>query len=59
VAPRSRNPDMDWVIEHCPKITTGNTMFVQLGTTMQRCRCDKSVGLRAERLEDEQDRRSP
>jgi hypothetical protein len=44
IAPRSRNPDIDWVIAHCQKQTTGNTMFTELGTTMQRYTCTRSDG---------------
>ena len=41
VAPRSHNPDIIWVIEHCAKQATGATTYTFQGTTMQRyvCRC--------------------
>jgi hypothetical protein len=44
IAPRSRNPDIDWVIAHCQKVRTGNTVFSELGTTMQRYLCSRSDG---------------
>jgi 4-amino-4-deoxy-L-arabinose transferase-like glycosyltransferase len=49
VAPRSRNPDIDWVITHCPKVAVvnGNTTFTELGTTMQRYLCTRSDGEKA------------
>ncbi len=49
VAPRSRNPDIIWVIEHCAKQATGNTMYTFQGTTMQRYVCGRAVGQRARR----------
>jgi len=49
VAPRSHNPVIIWVIEHCAKQTEGNAMFTFQGTTMQRYHCTRAVGLKAER----------
>ena len=49
VAPRSRNPDIIWVIEHCAKQATGNTMYTFQGTTMQRYVCGRAAGQRARR----------
>ncbi len=49
VAPRSRNPDMIWIIEHCTKRTTGNTYYTFEGTTMQRYVCPRAEGTRASR----------
>jgi 4-amino-4-deoxy-L-arabinose transferase-like glycosyltransferase len=48
VAPRSRNPDMIWIIEHCSKKTVGNTYYAFEGTTMQRYLCQRAEGQRAE-----------
>jgi 4-amino-4-deoxy-L-arabinose transferase-like glycosyltransferase len=48
VAPRSHNPDMIRVIEHCPKQAEGNTMFTLLGTTVQRYTCQRRDGLWAQ-----------
>jgi 4-amino-4-deoxy-L-arabinose transferase-like glycosyltransferase len=48
VAPRSRNPDMIWIIEHCTKRTTGNTYYTFEGTTMQRYVCQHAETRRAE-----------
>jgi 4-amino-4-deoxy-L-arabinose transferase-like glycosyltransferase len=47
VAPRSRNPDMIWIIEHCTKRTTGNTFYNFEGTTMQRYVCQHAQTGRA------------
>jgi 4-amino-4-deoxy-L-arabinose transferase-like glycosyltransferase len=47
VAPRSRNPVMDWVIGHCTKLEVGNTMFDYQGTTMQRYDCGRAVGVKS------------
>jgi hypothetical protein len=51
VSPRSHNPDIIWIIEHCAKQTDGNTMYDFQGTTMQRYVCVRAVGQRAERAE--------
>lgn len=51
VAPRSHNPDMIWIIEHCTKRTTGNTYYIFEGTTMQRYVCQRAEGQRAEPTE--------
>jgi hypothetical protein len=51
VAPRSHNPVIIWVIEHCAKQTEGNTMYTFQGTTMRRYDCTRAVGLKAERTE--------
>ncbi len=36
VAPRSHNPVIVWVIEHCAKQAYGATTYTYQGTTMQR-----------------------
>jgi 4-amino-4-deoxy-L-arabinose transferase-like glycosyltransferase len=43
VAPRSHNPDIIWIIEHCTKLAVGNTMYTFQGTTMQRYVCAHAV----------------
>jgi hypothetical protein len=48
VAPRSSNPDMIWIIEHCNKQTSRTSAYVDLGTTMQRFTCSRADGLEAE-----------
>lgn len=48
VAPRSRNPDMIWIIGHCAK-AYGDSSFTSEGTTMQRYICERAQGRRAER----------
>jgi 4-amino-4-deoxy-L-arabinose transferase-like glycosyltransferase len=42
VSPRSTNPDMVWVIEHCEKQEGGRTTFTVLGTTFARYLCPSS-----------------
>jgi 4-amino-4-deoxy-L-arabinose transferase-like glycosyltransferase len=49
VAPRSRNPDMIWIIRHCAK-AYGDSSYAFEGTTMQRYVCQRAVGHRAERV---------
>jgi hypothetical protein len=49
VAPRSRNPDIIWVIEHCAKQATGNTMYTFQGTTMQRYVCGRAAAQKGRR----------
>jgi len=51
VAPRSRNPDMIWIIEHCTKQRVGSTYYTLQGTTMQRYICGRAEGQRAEPTE--------
>jgi hypothetical protein len=50
VAPRSHNPDIIWVIEHCTKKEVGHTMYTFQGTTMQRYICGRGEGQRVERV---------
>jgi 4-amino-4-deoxy-L-arabinose transferase-like glycosyltransferase len=47
VAPRSHNPDIIWVIDHCTKQAEGNTVFTYQGTTMQRYVCGRAVGVKS------------
>jgi 4-amino-4-deoxy-L-arabinose transferase-like glycosyltransferase len=51
VAPRSHNPDIIWVIDHCTKQAEGDATFSYQGTTVQRYICQRSQGLKAERAE--------
>jgi 4-amino-4-deoxy-L-arabinose transferase-like glycosyltransferase len=51
VAPRSHNPVIIWVIEHCAKQAEGNTTYTYQGTTMQRYVCGRAVGRNAEKAE--------
>jgi hypothetical protein len=51
VAPRSHNPVIIWVIEHCAKQAYGGASYTFLGTRMQRYVCLRAVGQRAERAE--------
>jgi 4-amino-4-deoxy-L-arabinose transferase-like glycosyltransferase len=48
VSPRSRNPDIIWIMEHCTKRTVGNTTYTFEGTTMQRDVCQRAEGQRGE-----------
>ena len=48
VAPRSHNPVIVWVIEHCAKQAYGATTYTFQGTTMQRYVCLRAQGQRAE-----------
>ena len=47
-APRSHNPVIVWVIEHCAKQAYGATTYTFQGTTMQRYVCLRAQGQRAE-----------
>jgi hypothetical protein len=47
VSPRSHNPDIIWVIDHCAPQAEGNTMFTYQGTTMQRYICGRAGRPRA------------
>jgi 4-amino-4-deoxy-L-arabinose transferase-like glycosyltransferase len=51
VAPRSHNPVIIWVIEHCTKAATEGATYSYQGTTMHRYTCSRAEGRRAERTE--------
>ena len=48
VAPRSHNPVIIWMIEHCAKQAYGATTYRFQGTTMQRYVCLRAQGQNAE-----------